>query len=109
MKGLVMGNLITAEELATNLDLKPDTIKRWARTNIIPSLKLSGKVVRFDVNEVEAALREKAAEGRRRTRKEADRQISKLAETGTEEKRAIEQERQGGHGRRLRKELEELE
>jgi len=53
-----MGNLITAEQLAERLSLRPDTIRRWTRAKIIPCLKLSGKVIRYDLIEVERALRE---------------------------------------------------
>jgi len=54
-----MSDLVTAEELGKRLNLTPDTIRRWARSKIIPSLKLSGKVVRFDIDEVEEALRKR--------------------------------------------------
>jgi excisionase family DNA binding protein len=57
-----MGSFLTAEQLARDLNLKPATIKRWAQEKIIPCLRLSGKVVRFDPAEVEAALRERASQ-----------------------------------------------
>ncbi|MBL7186286.1 MAG: hypothetical protein ISS70_08160 [Phycisphaerae bacterium] len=47
---------------------------------------------------------------KRQTRQEANLQIKKLFETGTEaDREAIEQDRREGHGRRLRSELEEVE
>jgi len=55
-----MSNLVTAEELATELGLRPATVKQWARMGFIPCLKLTAKVLRFDPDEVEAALRAKA-------------------------------------------------
>lgn len=60
-----MGTLITAEQMGERLSLSAGTIKRWANEGIIPCLKLSGKVVRFDPEEVESALRQKALEGRK--------------------------------------------
>jgi excisionase family DNA binding protein len=57
-----MGNLLTAEELGERLRLRPSTIKRWAQEKIIPALRLSGKVVRFDPDAVERALRKRAAQ-----------------------------------------------
>ena len=55
-----MGEFLTSEELAQRLRLRPSTIKRWAQEGIIPSLRLSGKVVRFDPEDVECALRKRA-------------------------------------------------
>ena len=57
-----MTDLLTAEELAERLRLRPSTIKHWAQENIIPSLRLSGKVVRFDFAEVMQVLRSRAAQ-----------------------------------------------
>jgi excisionase family DNA binding protein len=54
------GGLLTAEELAQRLRLRPSTIKRWAQGGLIPSIRLSGRVVRFDPGDVECALRKRA-------------------------------------------------
>lgn len=62
-----MGTLITAEQMGERLSLAAGTIKRWASEGIIPCLRLSGKVVRFDPVEVEEALRKKAIESRKET------------------------------------------
>lgn len=59
-----MGSLITAEQMAERLNLSPGTIKRWAQSGVIPSLRLSGRVIRFDPAEVEEHLRRKAVEER---------------------------------------------
>ena len=48
--------LITAEELAEQLRLKPKTIHDWARKRKIPSIKISPKVIRFDFDEVLQSL-----------------------------------------------------
>ena len=55
-----MNEFLTAEQLAQDLSLKPATIKRWALEGIIPCLRLSPKVVRFDPAEVEKALKKRA-------------------------------------------------
>lgn len=60
-----MGTLITAEQMGERLSLAAGTIKRWASEGIIPCLKLSGKIVRFDPEEVERALKQKALEKRK--------------------------------------------
>jgi predicted site-specific integrase-resolvase len=49
--------LVTAEELAARLRLRPSTIRRWARIGAIPALHLSPKAVRFSPEEVIAAIR----------------------------------------------------
>ncbi|HBG26982.1 MAG: hypothetical protein A2Y10_15375 [Planctomycetes bacterium GWF2_41_51] len=58
-----MGNLLTAEDMAIWLKVKPETILKWARTGRIPFLRFSGKVVRFDVVAVQQALADLAAKG----------------------------------------------
>lgn len=62
-----MGGLITREQLAEELSLRPGTVKRWTQEGIIPCLRLSGKVVRYDPIEVEEALKERAIESRKET------------------------------------------
>jgi excisionase family DNA binding protein len=48
--------LLTADELAARLRVKPTTVFDWYRTGRIPARKLSHKVLRFDLAEVVAAL-----------------------------------------------------
>ena len=60
-----MSNLETAEQVAEHVKVTPETVRRWARNGIIPSIKLSGKVVRFDMAEVESALKKRASEQQR--------------------------------------------
>jgi excisionase family DNA binding protein len=52
--------LLTTDQLADRLHLRPRTIQAWARQGRIPTVKLSAKVVRFDWTAVLAVLRERA-------------------------------------------------
>lgn len=62
-----MGDLITAEELAERLRLRPSTIRRWSQDGLIPSIKLTGRVTRFDFDAVRAALTHRSAPRRGQT------------------------------------------
>jgi excisionase family DNA binding protein len=48
--------LLTAEEVADRLRVKPDTIVVWARQGRIPARRLSRKVIRFSLSEVIESL-----------------------------------------------------
>lgn len=48
--------LVTAEELAIQYRVHPDTVRAWARRRLIPKVQLSRKVIRFDPGAVLAAL-----------------------------------------------------
>ncbi len=52
-----MDEVLTAEEMAGHLSVKPETITRWARQGLIPVCRLTTKTLRFDVKQVMAALR----------------------------------------------------
>ena len=52
--------LLTANELADLLRLRPDTIRLWTRESIIPAIRITGKVIRYDPVEVERALRDRS-------------------------------------------------
>ena len=41
--------LLTAEELAETLHIRPSTVREWARRGRIPTVRLSPKVVRYSV------------------------------------------------------------
>lgn len=53
----MLSELITSDELAERLRLKPATIRLWTREGVIPAVRVGGKVVRYDFLEVVAALR----------------------------------------------------
>lgn len=57
-----MSDLLTADELAKCLRLRPDTIRLWTRERMIPAIRVTAKVIRYDFAEVEQALRERSAE-----------------------------------------------
>jgi excisionase family DNA binding protein len=62
--GNVHDELLTASELAERLQIKPSTVLDWQRTGRIPSLRLSHKVLRFNLGDVVTALkRSNAGEG----------------------------------------------
>jgi excisionase family DNA binding protein len=52
-----MPDLLTTNDIAAKLRLKPTTIREWVRQGRIPEIKLSRKVRRFDLGEVLAALK----------------------------------------------------
>jgi excisionase family DNA binding protein len=49
--------LLTVDQLAERLQVRPRTLQVWARQGRIPTVKLSAKVVRFEWLAVLAALR----------------------------------------------------
>ncbi len=49
-------DLFTADELAGRLQVQPSTIRRWAREGRIPTVRLSPKVVRYNLGAVVQAM-----------------------------------------------------
>ncbi len=49
--------LLTADELAVRLKVQPSTVRKWHRDGRIPSIRLSPKVIRFDLDVVVDALK----------------------------------------------------
>lgn len=47
---------VSAREVGTRFSLHPETVRRWARAGRIPCFR-AGRAWRFDLNEVEEALR----------------------------------------------------
>jgi excisionase family DNA binding protein len=55
---------LTATELAERLRVKPSTVLDWQRSGRIPSIRITPKVLRFNLADVMAALRRlQASEG----------------------------------------------
>lgn len=48
--------ILTANELAAKLKLKPETIRVWAREGRIPSIRPTPKILRFDLQKVLQAI-----------------------------------------------------
>ena len=61
----IRDELLTAQELAGHLGVKPATVLGWHRQGKIPGRRLSHKVLRFSLRDVLAAL-----EGRQAARQE---------------------------------------
>jgi len=55
-------DLLTAEQLAKRLGVRPRTVNEWLRAGLIPATRLTPKVIRYDLEQVVTALeqREKA-------------------------------------------------
>lgn len=61
----IRDDLLTAQELAGHLGVKPATVLGWHRQGKIPGRRLSYKVLRFNLRDVLAALENhQAAPGR---------------------------------------------
>jgi len=52
----IRDDLLTATELAERLRVKPSTVLDWQRAGRIPAIRLSHKILRFNLGEVVAAL-----------------------------------------------------
>ena len=50
-------DLLTAKELAGRLKVTPGTVRAWARAKLIPAIRVTPKVIRFDYGDVVAVLR----------------------------------------------------
>ena len=51
--------LVTAEELADRLRVRPSTIRMWSREGLIPVVRVGAKVVRFDYADVIQVLKDR--------------------------------------------------
>ena len=58
----MQNQIYTADELAEELQVKPETVRSWARQRLIPSLRPTAKVLRFDRRDVMEALRKRASQ-----------------------------------------------
>ena len=54
-----MVEMMTADEVAEKLRVRPGTVRGWAREGLIPVIRLTSKVVRFDLEKVVESLAEK--------------------------------------------------
>ena len=52
--------LVTARELASRLDVSPETVLRWYRRGELPAIRLPGGAIRFREAEVEEWLEQRA-------------------------------------------------
>ena len=49
--------LLTADELAECLKVRPGTVRQWSRRGLIPAVRLTPKVVRYEFESVVNALK----------------------------------------------------
>lgn len=66
-----MNRLLTVDEVATWLQVKPRTIYQWVHEGYIPVIKL-GALVRFDQASITAWLKKRETSGRAKQRLELD-------------------------------------
>ena len=59
-----MTDLLTVNELAARLKVRPSTVRTWMHRGVIPAIRLTPKVVRFDLDQVVEAMRDNAMGGR---------------------------------------------
>ncbi len=52
-------DLLTAEQLAERLGVKPRTVKDWQRDGKIPATRLTPKVIRYDLEQVVTVLKQR--------------------------------------------------
>lgn len=52
-----MKNLLKTEELARELQITPDTVRKYAKTGRLPSYKI-GKSYRFDLEEIQTMTKQ---------------------------------------------------
>ena len=52
-----MDYLITTAELADRLRISIETVRLWSREGLIPAIRIRSNVVRYDYDDVCAALR----------------------------------------------------
>ena len=50
-------DLLTAKQLAERLRVKPRTVKDWEHAGLIPAIRLTPKVIRYDLEQVVSALK----------------------------------------------------
>jgi excisionase family DNA binding protein len=63
-----MERWLRSKELAGFLGVQPDTVRRWARAGMIPAVRISRRVMRFEPDQVVRALRRRASVRPRATR-----------------------------------------
>ncbi len=52
-----MGSILTAEQLAQELQLEPATIRELTRSGVLPHLRLTARTIRYNLEDVLSACR----------------------------------------------------
>ena len=53
--------ILSAEEVGHRLGVQAETVRRWARQNKIPHVRIGSKILRFNWTDVWAVLEKKGA------------------------------------------------
>jgi excisionase family DNA binding protein len=56
-------DLLTASELAVRLKVTPETVRGWTRRGVIPAVRISRKVIRYNEQAVLASLAARDGKG----------------------------------------------
>lgn len=59
-----MASLLNVVEVAEQLKIRPSTVRSWTREGILPCIRITGRVVRYDLESVRAALVKRDAASR---------------------------------------------
>jgi DNA binding domain, excisionase family len=51
-----MANLLTIDQLAEKVNMKPRTVKGWVSKRVVPFIKMPGGDIRFDPEKIESWL-----------------------------------------------------
>ena len=55
----MQNDLLTAEQLADRLGVKPRTVRQWSLDGLIPAKRLTPKVIRYSLDDVVASLQKR--------------------------------------------------
>lgn len=58
MKNSIADPLLTVQDVAGMLKIKPSTVYAWSYERKIPSIKLGGRLLRFRLSEIEKRIRQ---------------------------------------------------
>ena len=54
-----MESLLNSEQLASRLGVKPRTVQQWQQDGLIPAIRLTPKVIRYNLDDVVESLQKR--------------------------------------------------